>query len=42
MIFDFEMLDVLVWVILILGLLRFLKKEYMTIYYFKIFIYVIR
>lgn len=42
MIFDFEMLDVLVWVILILGLLRFLKKEYMMIYYFKIFIYVIR
>lgn len=41
MIFDFEMLDVLVWVILILGLLRFLKKEF-KICYFKIFIYVIR
>lgn len=41
MIFDFEMLDVLVWVILILGLLRFLKKEF-KIYYFKFFVYVIR
>lgn len=41
MIFDFEMLDVLVWVILILGLLRFLKKE-LKIYYFKFFVYVIR
>lgn len=42
MTFDLEMLDVLAWVTLTLGLLRPLKKEHMTTHHPKILIYVTR